>query len=49
MILAPFGLSELNAAFLFGQLKDLDFINNSRLNAWKIYHKEFEDLEKNKL
>ena len=43
---SSFGLSEINAAFLFGQLQDLDFINHSRLNAWKIYHREFADLEK---
>ncbi len=43
---SSFGLSEINAAFLFGQLQDLDFINHSRLNAWKMYHKEFADLEK---
>lgn len=38
--------SELNAAFLDAQLKELDRINSERINYWKNYHSAFEHLEK---
>ena len=38
--------SELNAAFLYAQLKELDRVNSERINYWKNYHSAFEHLEK---
>ena len=41
--------SELNAAYLWGQLQNADEINNNRLNSWEIYHKNLLQLEVNGL
>ena len=38
--------SELNAAYLWGQLQAADEINDSRLRAWEHYKKELMPLEK---
>jgi len=35
--------SELNAAFLWGQLQNIDFIQASRLKIWKEYYFSLED------
>ena len=37
--------SELNAAYLYGQLENADKIQFSRMYAWDIYNKELGDLE----
>ena len=37
--------SELNAAYLWGQLQSADEINNNRLNAWNLYNAAFKPLE----
>lgn len=37
--------SDLNAAYLFAQLKCADEINNDRLNTWNYYHDELVGLE----
>lgn len=36
--------SELNAAYLWGQLEKADAINNDRLNSWKKYYEAFKNL-----
>lgn len=38
--------SELNAAYLWGQLQVADEINNDRLKTWNAYHDAFEPLQK---
>ena len=38
--------SEINAAYLYAQLKEASKINDSRLNIWKKYHLGLEGLEK---
>jgi dTDP-4-amino-4,6-dideoxygalactose transaminase len=35
---------ELQAAFLWGQLQQLDLINGNRMRAWKQYHRELSSL-----
>jgi dTDP-4-amino-4,6-dideoxygalactose transaminase len=42
---SSFGLSELNAAFLWQQLRHADDITARRLAAWTRYHEHFEELE----
>lgn len=37
--------SELNAAYLYGQLQIADEINNARLRAWDLYHELLTPLE----
>jgi dTDP-4-amino-4,6-dideoxygalactose transaminase len=43
---SSYGLSELNAAFLWGQLQDADKITERRLNIWNRYHDAFEEHER---
>jgi dTDP-4-amino-4,6-dideoxygalactose transaminase len=42
---SSFLLSDLNAAFLWGQLEDGEAITESRLRIWDRYHASFADLE----
>ena len=37
--------SELNAAYLYGQILYKDKIQNSRMNAWNLYYKALSELE----
>ena len=37
--------SELNAAYLWGQLQNADIINENRLNSWKIYYDGLTELK----
>ena len=37
--------SELNAAYLYGQLEQADKIFNDRMNTWNEYYKAFKDIE----
>lgn len=37
--------SDMNAAYLYGQLLKADEINNDRLNSWETYYRGFETLE----
>ena len=46
---SSYGLSEINAAFLYGQLKQVKKITKKRLAIFKLYHKLLEDLEIKKL
>jgi dTDP-4-amino-4,6-dideoxygalactose transaminase len=46
---SSYGLSEINAAFLFGQLKQAKKITRKRLAIFKLYHKLLENLEIKKL
>jgi dTDP-4-amino-4,6-dideoxygalactose transaminase len=46
---SSYGLSEINAAFLYGQLKQAKKITRKRLAIFKIYHKLLENLEIKKL
>lgn len=41
--------SELNAAYLWGQLENADLINENRLNTWNIYFNELKTLEQRSL
>ncbi len=38
--------SELNAAYLWGQLEVADKINDNRMTAWNYYYSELEELQK---
>lgn len=38
--------SELNAAYLYGQLEIADGINNARLHSWSLYHEALSPLER---
>lgn len=38
--------SELNAAYLWGQLEDADKIQESRMTAWELYYENLKDVEK---
>jgi dTDP-4-amino-4,6-dideoxygalactose transaminase len=38
--------SELNAAFLWAQLENVEFITHERLRIWQLYHTAFEALER---
>jgi dTDP-4-amino-4,6-dideoxygalactose transaminase len=42
---SSYALSEINAAFLYAQLKKTKFLVKQRLKNWNIYHKLFLDLE----
>ena len=46
---SSYGLSEINAAFLYSQLKQAKIITRKRLAIFKLYHKLLEDLEIKKL
>ena len=46
---SSYGLSEINAAFLHGQLKEAKKITKKRLAIFKLYHKLLENLEIKKL
>jgi dTDP-4-amino-4,6-dideoxygalactose transaminase len=46
---SSYGLSEINAAFLYVQLKQAKKITKKRLAIFKLYHKLLEDLEIKKL
>ena len=46
---SSYGLSEINAAFLYGQLKQAKKIKRKRLSIFKLYHKLLESLEIKKL
>jgi dTDP-4-amino-4,6-dideoxygalactose transaminase len=46
---SSYGLSEINAAFLYGQLKQAKKITIKRLAIFKLYHKLLEKLEIKKL
>jgi dTDP-4-amino-4,6-dideoxygalactose transaminase len=46
---SSYGLSEINAAFLYGQLKQAKKITEKRLAIFKLYHKLLEKLEIKKL
>jgi dTDP-4-amino-4,6-dideoxygalactose transaminase len=46
---SSYGLSEINAAFLYGQLKQAKKVIKKRLAIFKLYHKLLENLEINKL
>ena len=46
---SSYGLSEINAAFLYGQLKLAKKITKKRLTIFKLYHKLLENLEIKKL
>ena len=37
--------SELNAAYLYAQLEEANFINDNRLKTWNFYYKELKSLE----
>lgn len=39
--------SELNAAYLYGQLKDYEIIQNNRMNIWNIYYNELKETIEN--
>lgn len=38
--------SDLNAAYLYAQLEQMDRINSRRLAVWNYYHESFEELER---
>jgi dTDP-4-amino-4,6-dideoxygalactose transaminase len=42
---SSYGLSELNAAFLYAQLERTQELTSSRLRTWEIYHDGLEHLE----
>jgi dTDP-4-amino-4,6-dideoxygalactose transaminase len=46
---SSYGLSEINAAFLYGQLKLAKKITKKRLTIFKLYHKLLENLEIKKI
>jgi dTDP-4-amino-4,6-dideoxygalactose transaminase len=46
---SSYGLSEINAAFLYGQLKQAKKITRKKLAIFKLYHKLLENLEIKKL
>jgi dTDP-4-amino-4,6-dideoxygalactose transaminase len=46
---SSFLLSDVNAAFLYGQLEAADAITQMRLDVWERYHAEFEELERDGL
>jgi dTDP-4-amino-4,6-dideoxygalactose transaminase len=46
---SSYGLSEINAAFLYGQIKQAKKITKQRLAIFKLYHKLLENLEIKKL
>lgn len=42
---SSFAPSEINAAFLWGQLERAEWINAQRMGVWRSYHAAFEELE----
>ena len=42
---SSYGISELNAAFLWAQLETAQALNQDRLRAWGLYHEALEPLE----
>jgi dTDP-4-amino-4,6-dideoxygalactose transaminase len=42
---SSFGLSELNAAFLWAQLEHADRLTADRIDTWQLYHDAFAELE----
>jgi dTDP-4-amino-4,6-dideoxygalactose transaminase len=42
---SSYGLSELNAAFLWAQLEAAEELTNDRLRTWWLYHEVLEELE----
>jgi dTDP-4-amino-4,6-dideoxygalactose transaminase len=42
---SSYAMSDLNAAFLWGQLEEAGWITASRLETWERYHRAFADLE----
>jgi dTDP-4-amino-4,6-dideoxygalactose transaminase len=46
---SSYGLCEINAAFLYGQLKQAKKITRKRIAIFKLYHKLLENLETKKL
>jgi dTDP-4-amino-4,6-dideoxygalactose transaminase len=46
---SSYGLSELNAAFLWAQLEAAETLNSDRLRAWRLYHEALESLEQDGL
>jgi dTDP-4-amino-4,6-dideoxygalactose transaminase len=42
---SSFAMSDLNAAFLWGQLEEAEAITGSRLATWRRYHEGFAELE----
>lgn len=42
---SSYGISELNAAFLWAQLETAEALNRDRLRAWSLYHEALESLE----
>lgn len=46
---SSYGLSELNAAFLWAQLEAAETLNAGRLRAWWLYHEALESLEEDGL
>jgi dTDP-4-amino-4,6-dideoxygalactose transaminase len=46
---SSFGLSELNAAFLWAQLEHADALTAERLRTWQLYHDAFAGLEEDGL
>ena len=46
---SSFVMSDLLAAFLYGQLERVSEINHARMNQWQIYHAAFEKLEEDDL
>ncbi len=42
---SSFGMGEVDAAFLWGQLEELDAITERRLAIWRAYHEAFAELE----
>jgi dTDP-4-amino-4,6-dideoxygalactose transaminase len=46
---SSYGLSELNAAFLWAQFEGAETLNDDRLRAWWLYHEALESLEDDRL
>jgi dTDP-4-amino-4,6-dideoxygalactose transaminase len=46
---SSFGLSELNAAFLWAQLEQADELTADRMRIWRLYHDAFAELEEREL
>ena len=43
---SSYGLSEIGAAYLWGQLQEAESLTRGRLAAWERYHAAFEDIER---
>jgi dTDP-4-amino-4,6-dideoxygalactose transaminase len=46
---SSYGLSELNAAFLWAQFEAADALNADRMRTWELYHDALEPLEEEEL